>query len=190
MPHPTRRSALTLLLLGTAACGAAKKEAEEALARADRFYSAMETEARRVLPDAVQPIGDSLKRAKDLFAAGDYREARAAAVGVAGEAVRVAKLVPGKRTELDSTYKVISVEITLPVRQTVAKIQQLNASGALPRGMNRPAYDSLKRVVAGWEGEWKVAVDHYQKGNIGPATAKALEVRASIVAAMKVLGLM
>jgi hypothetical protein len=180
----------TLLVLGVSACGAAKKEAEEALARADRFYGAMETEARKVLPDAVQPIGDSLKRAKDLFAAGDFREARATAVGVAGEAVRVAKLVPGKRTELDSTYKVISIEITLPVRQVVGKIQQLNAAGGIPRGMTRASFDSLKKDVTSWEGEWKTAEQLYQKGEIGPAAAQALKVRTNIVGAMKLLGLM
>jgi hypothetical protein len=189
MSHASGLVVSILLTLGVAACGAAKKEAEEALARAERFYGGMETEARKVLPAAVQPIADSLKQAKDLFAAGSYAEARAAAVNVAGEAVRVAKLVPGKRNELDSTYKVTSIEITGPVRQVVGKIQQHRNAGSVPRGMTRASFDSLRQDVATWEGEWKKAEEHYQKGEIGPAASQALKVRTSIVGAMKLLGI-
>jgi len=188
MTHPAEVLVLSLLALGATACTAAQKDAEEALARADRFYNAMETEAMKVVPTLTAPIGDSLKSAKELMAAGKYREAEAVAVGVAGEAVRVAKLVPKKREELDSTYKVISVEITYPVRQVVNKIRQLNASGSVPKGLSRTAFDSLKKEVVTWEDAWKEAVDLYQKGQINSAASKAVEVKASVVAAMNALG--
>jgi len=179
---------MSALALGAIACGRAKKEAEEAMERAERFYGAMQTEAMKVLPTLTTAIGDSLQAAKDLMTAEKFDEARATALGVQSEAVRVAKLVPGKRTELDSVYKTISVEITYPVRQVLTKIQQVNATGSPPRGMSREAYDSLKKEVVGWESGWKEVSDLYQKGEIGPAASKAMEIKASVIGAMTVLG--
>lgn len=187
MPHPTRLGALTVWLLA-AACGGSTKAAEEAIARADRFYSGMQEEASKVMPEAVKRLADSLKKAKDQLTAGDGTGATATATDAAGEAVRLAKLVPRKRVELDSIYKVVSVEVTYPVRQAVAKVRQLNASGRLPAGVGRPAFDSLKQVVAGWEDNWKEATDHFKKGELALAASKANEVKASVIAAMKVLG--
>ncbi|MGE0554859.1 MAG: hypothetical protein AB7R55_15625 [Gemmatimonadales bacterium] len=187
MSHHAEVLVLSFLAVGATACGAAQKEAEEALDRADRFYGAMQTEAMKVVPSLTAPIGDSLEVAKQLMAAGKYREAQAKAVDVAGEAVRVAKLVPRKRDELDSTYKSISVEITYPVRQVVNRIRQLNTSGALPRGLSRAGFDSLKTDVTTWEDAWKAAQDWYQKGEIDSAAGRAAALKASVQAAMSVL---
>jgi len=180
-----------LLSLGVAACGGGqKKDAEEALARADRYYNAMRTEAVKVFPDPVKGLADSLQKAKDLAAAGDHKNAHSMAIDVANMTIRLAKAVPAKRTELDSTYKVISVEITHPVRQTVAKVREFNQSGGLPKGVSRAAFDSLKQDITTWEDDWKTATDFYQKGEIGQAAAKAMEVKANVIGAMKMLGLM
>jgi len=188
MSHHAEVLVLSFLAVGISACGAAQKEAEEALDRANRFYGAMQTEAMKVVPDLTAPIGDSLEVAKQLMAAGKYREAQAKAVDVAGEAVRVAKLVPRKREELDSTFKSISVEITYPVRQVVSRIRQLNASGAVPKGLARASFDSLKQDVTTWEEAWSQAQAWYQKGEIDSAASRALALKGSVQAAMSVLG--
>jgi hypothetical protein len=189
MRHATRLPAVTLFLIGTAACGGDRKAADEAIARADRFVAAMRTEASKVLPEAVKRLEDSLQQAKDQAAAGDHRAARAIATGVAGGAIEVARSVGPKRTEFDSIYKVISFEVTEPVRKTVARARQLSGGGRLPPGVSRVTFDSLRAEIAGWEGAWKTVTEHYYKGEIGPAATKAMALRKSVFDAMKLLGL-
>jgi len=187
MPRPISLGALTLLLIGTTACGNTKA-AEEAIARADRFYTGMQEEAAKVMPEAVKRLADTLQKAKDHLAAGDGTAAQAAAVEAAGEAVRLAKLVPRKRVELDSIYKAVSREVTYPVQQTVAKVRQLNNAGRIPPGVTRAAFDSVKTVIAAWEGDWKAATEDYQKGQLAAAANKANAVKSSVIAAMRMLG--
>jgi predicted metal-dependent phosphotriesterase family hydrolase len=178
--------ALTLLIVGTAGCGNTKA-AEEAIARADRFYAGMQEEATKVLPDAVKRLSDSLQKAKDLLAGGDGTGAQRVAVDAAGEAVRLAKLVPRKRVELDSIYKVVSVEVTHPFRQTVTKIGQISSSGRMPAGVTRASFDSLKKEALTWEDTWKSATAHYQKGELALAASRANEVKSKIIGAMRML---
>src|SRR5437867_5995258 len=190
MRQVTRLPAVTLLLIGAAACNSDQKPAEEAVARAERFVAAMQTEGMKVLPEPTKRLGDSVKMAKQQLAAKDYRGARATAVAVAGRAVEVAKLVEPKRHELDSTYKVISFEVTWPVRNIVAKAKELTSAGRVPKGMTKAGFDSLKKDVATWEDIWKSATENKQKGEIGVAAAQAQDLRKRVIEAQKVLGLL
>jgi hypothetical protein len=176
------------LLVGATACGDTK-ETQEVVDRADRFVTAMKTEAAKVFPESVKRLTDSLQKAKDQFAAGENEAARTTANWAAAEAVSIAKSVEPKRHELDSTFKMISHEVTGPVRLVVDRIRQFRQSGGLPAGVTRARFDSLARDVATWEGAWKEASDNYQKGEIGAAASKAMKIKADIIAAMNLLGI-
>ena len=189
MHDPARILTLSLLSFGAVGCSRAKEEAETAIGRSERMVTQLRSQADKILPEDMQRLGDSLQKAKDLAAAGEYQQARSAALGVSGRAISLAKVVGPKRAELDSTYKVISVEITQPVRQVVAKIRQHASSGSLPRGMKRPQFDSLRTVVIGWEEAWKSASESYKSGDLAIAASKAVEIKTSLIEAMKRLGL-
>jgi hypothetical protein len=148
----------------------------------------MQEEAGKVLPEAVKRVADSVQKAKDLLAGGDGNTAETTALKASAEAVRIAKLVPRKRVELDSIYKVVSVEVTHPFRQTVTKIGQISSSGRMPPGVTRPQFDSLKAEALTWEGIWNTATDHYKKGELALAASKANEVKSKIIGAMKMVG--
>jgi DNA-directed RNA polymerase subunit F len=188
MPRPVYLGVLSLVLFGAAACGGNTKAAEEDIATAERFFGGMREEAGKVMPDAVKRLGDSLQKAKDLLAAKDGTGAQKMAVDVAKDAVRLAKLVPRKRVELDSIYKMVSVEVTQPFRNTVTKIGQISSSGRMPPGVTRPQFDSLKAEALTWEGIWNDATAAYKKGDLGIAAAKANEVKSKIIGAMKMVG--
>src|SRR2546427_10823195 len=177
MRQVTRLPAVTLLLIGAAACNTDQKPAEEAVAKAGRFVAGMQREGMKVLPEPTKRLVDSGKTARDQLAAKDYRGARATAVAVAGRAIEVAKLVDPKRHELDSTYKVISFEVTWPVRNIVAKAKELTSTGRVPKGLTKAGFDSLKKDIATWEDLWKSATANKQKGEIGLAAAQAQDLR-------------
>jgi hypothetical protein len=186
----TRIGRLSCLVFLLAACDRTAKDAETAIARADRMVTAVKDRSIKVMPDETKEMVDSLQTAKARDAAGDHRGALAAASEVASTAIRIANAIGPKSTELNSTFTAIGAEVSARVPRIKARLDQLSAQGKLPAGLSRSRFDSLKADFrTTWKDEWNTAVDDFKQGNLAVAITKATAMKKRIDDANALLGL-
>jgi hypothetical protein len=188
MRHARIRGLGCLLFL-VSACDRTAKEAETAIARADRMVTAVKDRSVKVMPDETKAMVDSLQAAKARDAAGDHRGALAAASGVASTAIQLANAIGSKSTELNSTFTAIGAEVSARVPRIKSRLDQLAAQAKLPAGLTRSRLDSLKTDFRTWPDMWNAAVDDFKQGNLAVAITKATAMKQKIDDAGALLGL-
>jgi hypothetical protein len=178
-----------LLLLTLTACRDDKGIATEAIKRADRFVATVQANGAKVMPEETRSLADSLAVAKSLAAAGKYGEANNKAVETANAAIEMARKVGPLRAQLEKDYKRITDSIGPAVNFVVAKAKKIRATGRPPKGMTAASFDSLTKVIEGWESLSKEASDAYAAGEISQADRKAAALKGQVLAAIAMLGL-
>ena len=189
MNRQTRIAGFACLIGLVSACNRTAKDAEIAIARADRMVTAVRDRSIKVMPDETKAMVDSLQAAKARDAAGDHRGALAAASEVASTAIRIANTIGAKSTELNSAFTEIGAEVSARVPRIKSRLDQLAGSGKLPPGLDRIRFDSLRTDFKTWMDSWNAAVDDFKQGNLAVAISKATAVKKRIDDAAALLGL-
>jgi hypothetical protein len=185
-----RKGLIACLVLGLVGCGARKrKEAEAAIARAERMVTAVKDRAVKVVPEETQGLIDSLAAAQRQAAAGDHTLAAVTAHQVQADAIEIANSLAGKSTQLSSDFMAFSAQLPDRVERIRRRVNQLSAGRSLPAGIDRARFDSLAADVPSWSDSWKAAVKDFEGGNLGAASAKAHALERKVAAADTLLGL-
>jgi hypothetical protein len=184
------RALIACLVLGVGGCGAGKrKDAEAAIARAERMVTGVKDRAEKVVPDATQALIDSLAAAQRQSAAGDHTLAAITARQVQADAIEIANSLAGKSTQLSSDFMAFSGQLPPRVERIKSRVRQLAGGRALPAGMDRARFDSLAAEVPAWSDTWKAAVKEFESGNLSAASVKAHALQRKLDAAESLLGL-
>jgi hypothetical protein len=189
MNRQTRIAGFACFIGLVSACNRTAKDAETAIARADRMVTAVRDRSIKVMPDETKAMVDSLQAAKARDAAGDHRGALAAASEVASTAIRIANTIGSKSTELNSAFTEIGAEVSARVPRIKSRLDQLAGSAKLPPGLDRARFDSLRTDFKTWMDSWNAAVDDFKQGNLAVAISKATAVKKRIDDAAALLGL-
>jgi hypothetical protein len=133
-----------LLALALAACSFDKKPAEEALKGAAAAVESVRAEGSRYAGEQFKQLEDTLKSAQDSFAKGDYKNALAAAGGIAAKAKDVGAAAAAKKEELTKSWEAFNASIPATMEAVKAKLASLAEAKKLPAGLDKDKLAGLR----------------------------------------------
>jgi hypothetical protein len=167
-----------LLALTLAACSFDKKPAEDALKAAAAAVEGVRAEGSKYAADQFKQLEDTLKSAQDAFGKGDYKNALAAAGGIAAKAKDVAAAATAKKEELTKSWEAFSAAIPQQMDAVKAKLESLAQAKKLPAGMDK---DKLAGLRSSFD-EVSKAFEDAKAAATGGDYSKAIEAGNAIKA--------
>lgn len=175
--------AVSIMLLALAACGGAKKAAEQAIAAADSAVSAVAPEAQAVAPELLQPLTTAVNEAKDALAAKDYEKAAGLSTDIPARAAEVSVKVEQAKKDLAADFATLSGTMPTNLVAVKAKLDRP------PRSLSRERLSELRATIDSAVVAWPAIIGEYQSGAIASAMSKAFALKARVSEVMVALGM-
>jgi hypothetical protein len=161
-----------------AACRGAEKEATEgAINAAQTALNAAASEAAKYVPDQLTSAQDTLQRAKDAWAKGDYPAALSGARDASKKAGEMVAAAAAKKQELKKDWTALSESMPKSMEQIRARIDAYSHGARMPEGMDKSVLATAKGQYAQLKQAWADATAAAQSGNLGDAIQKATGIK-------------
>ncbi|MGA2955604.1 MAG: hypothetical protein ABSF48_07780 [Thermodesulfobacteriota bacterium] len=181
--------ALFVVGLFFVACSRDKGPAEAAIKAAEEALNATKAEASKYVPDQVKSVEDALKAAKDSFAKGEYTAALNSAKDLPAKAKDLDSAAAAKKAELAKSWEEMSGSVPKMVEDIKAKLDALEKSKRLPKGMEKAKLEGAKAGLAEITQGWTDADNAFKAGNLTDALTKAKTVKEKATGIMTSLGM-
>ncbi len=171
-------AAVCLLL----AAGCNKAPAESALAEADQALAVARPELERYAPEALAAITRDDRDARARMARGDYTEALRIAQRLPTRIADAAAIADRNRRALLPIWAQRAGAVPAELEACGARIEGIEASQRLPRGLDPGAMDAVKADLVALRAGWVRAEASFRSGDLPAAIRTAKDVQAKAAA--------
>lgn len=186
--------ALVAALL-TVGCANQKEPATRALAAAETQLNAMQADAAKYAPEALEAVETTLSKLHAALANGDYSGVLAAAPELTKSVSTLKETTEAKKTEVlaaieqaKTQWATLGVELPKQVEALKQRIATLSESKSARAKLAPGAFDAAKTGLEEIEREWTSALGTFNAGDQAEAVGKAEAVRVKIADVAKQIG--
>jgi hypothetical protein len=170
--------AATAVLL--TACADQKEPADKALAKVEASFTGLKADAEKYAAEELKDVEKSVNRLKAKHAEQDYDAVVQGAPSVASTVNRLKETVAQRKAEAEemlSAFQAEWTELNASVPQLVsdvqAKVDSLNRSRKLPKGMDKEGFEKAKTEFEAVKASWTQATTDFSSGMAADAVRKA-----------------
>ena len=177
------------------ACSSQKEPAEQAINKIDNTMAMIHDSAAKYTPDALPGVEAQVAAIKQTYAKGDYAGvlAQAPAVNTAvstlrSDAGQKQAAADAEQAKVKQEWRTLSIEVPKMVAGLHAQVDSYKGN-ALPKGVNKASFATVKDGVASLDGMWKDADDTMSGGDYAGAVTKGQAVKDKATELMHTLGM-
>jgi len=177
------------------ACSSQKEPAEQAINKIDNTMAMIHDSAAKYTPDALPGVEAQVAAIKQTYAKGDYAGvlAQAPAVNTAVSTLRTdagqkQAAADAEQAKVKQEWRTLSIEVPKMVAGLHAQVDSYTGK-AVPRGLTKASFATVKDGVASLDGMWKDADDTMSSGDYAGAVTKGQAVKDKATELMHTLGM-
>lgn len=177
------------------ACSSQKEPAEQAINKIDNTMAMIHDSAAKYSPDALPGVEAQVAAIKQTYAKGDYAGvlAQAPAVNTAvsnlrSDAGQKQAAADAEQAKVKQQWRTLSIEVPKMVAGLHAQVDSYTGK-AVPKGLTKASFATVKDGVASLDGMWKDADDTMSSGDYAGAVTKGQAVKDKATELMHTLGM-
>jgi hypothetical protein len=172
-------------VLLTTACTNQKEPAEKAVAQVEASLSQFKAEAQQYAAEDLKVVEDSIGRLRSQLANKEYRTVVMQTPNVSSSVAALKNTVAKKKAEAGEMLAVAQqewTELSASVPEMVTKLQarvdSLNKSRRLPKGLDKAAFETAKQEFESLKTSWAEAGAEFSSGMVADAVRRGRAARA------------
>jgi hypothetical protein len=168
--------------------GCTKGPAEQALKVADEAIQAAQPAVQPYVPEQWRLLTDAAEAAHNDFERGNYKAALDAAKSLPGRIEQVKTMAQARKDELTMVWQQMGASVPAMLSTMSGKVNEIAATGKMPPGMTREAFEAEKTEMVSLIGLWSEAQSAAQAGNVAEATEMGAQVETRAESLLHKLG--